>query len=383
MGNARSKGRRQKDALQPAEAVEAAEAGLLYVNDRDPGIHRLRCGSGFRYRDPDGSAVRDAATLERIRALAIPPAYQDVWICRSPRGHLQATGRDARGRKQYRYHAGWRSCRDAGKFDRLPAFADSLPRLRRRLRTDLAQPGFPRDKVLALVVLTLSTTLLRVGNDAYARDNGSYGLTTLRSRHARSSGGALRLKFTGKGGKQHDIGIDDRRLARMLRSMHQLPGQRLFQYRDDAGELQPVDSSMVNGYLQDRMGAPFTAKDFRTWGATLAAFRLLAATPPPEDASERALAGLQQQVIAEVAAMLGNTVSVCRKSYIDPCVFEGWQDGSLERAAARASGARQWESAARRFLSRARRAAASPGRRSRRDNAGKAKKPAPHYRETP
>jgi DNA topoisomerase IB len=321
--------------------------------------------------------MRDAGTLERIHALAIPPAYTDVWICTSPHGHLQATGRDARGRKQYRYHAGWRSCRDAGKFDRLPAFADSLPRLRRRLRTDLAQPGFPRDKVLALVVLTLSRTLLRVGNDAYARDNGSYGLTTLRSRHARFPGGALRLKFTGKGGKQHDIGIEDRRLARMLRSMHQLPGQRLFQYRDDAGELQPVDSSMVNGYLQECMGAPFTAKDFRTWGATLAAFRLLAAAPAPEDASERALAGLQQGVVAEVAAMLGNTVSVCRKSYIDPCVFEGWQDGTLERAAARATGARQWETAARRFLSRARRAAARPGRRSRRDNAGKAKKPAP------
>jgi DNA topoisomerase-1 len=348
---------------QAAEAAEAAAAGLLYVSDRDPGIRRLRCGRGFRYRDAEGRAVRDPATLDRIRALAIPPAYGDVWICASPRGHLQATGRDARARKQYRYHANWRSCRDTGKFERLPDFADALPRLRRALRADLAQPGFPRDKVLALVVLTLSTTLLRVGNDAYARDNGSYGLTTLRTRHARFPRGALRLQFTGKGGKQHDVGIDDRRLVKLLRSMHQLPGQRLFQYRDDDGALSPVDSSMVNAYLQERMGAAFTAKDFRTWGATLAAFRLLAASPPPADAGERSLAGVQQHVIAEVAALLGNTVAVCRKSYIDPCVFAGWQDGSLERAAARARGPRQWESAARRFLAHAHRDAAIPRRR--------------------
>jgi DNA topoisomerase-1 len=347
----------------PAEAAEAAAAGLLYVSDCDPGIRRLRCGRGFRYRDADGATVRDAATLERIRALAIPPAYRDVWICVSPRGHLQATGRDARGRKQYRYHPGWRSCRDAGKFERLPAFADALPRLRRALRTDLAEPGFPRDKVLALVVLTLSATLLRVGNDAYARENGSYGLTTLRSRHARFPQGGLRLRFTGKGGKQHDVGIDDRRLARLLRSMHQLPGQRLFQYRDDEGTLCPVDSSMVNTYLQQRMGAAFTAKDFRTWGATLAAFQLLAAIPPPADASERAIAGLQQQVVGDVASRLGNTATVCRKSYIDPCVFTGWQDGRLARAAARARGPRQWETAARRFLARAHREAGAAGRR--------------------
>src|SRR5690606_9104155 len=331
----------------------AAEAGLLHVSDDAPGIRRLRCGRGFRYLDQDGQAVRNAAILARIRALAIPPAWRDVWICASPRGHLQATGRDARGRKQYRYHPRWRDCRDTGKFERLPAFADALPRLRRRLRADLALPGFPRDKVLALVVATMATTLVRVGNDAYARENRSFGLTTLRSRHARFPKGALRLQFTGKGGKRHDVEVDDRRLARMLRAMHQLPGQRLFQYTGEDGEPHPVDSSMVNAYLRERMGADFTAKDFRTWGATLEAFRLLAASPPPDDASGRALTAIQQEVLGQVSGLLGNTVAVGRKSYVDPCVFAGWQDGSLARAALRARGARQWEEAARRYLARA------------------------------
>ena len=351
---------RTADAAVAAEAADAAQAGLLHVSDRDPGIRRIRCGRGFRYRDAEGRPVRDAATLARIRALAIPPAYRDVWICSSPRGHLQATGRDARGRKQYRYHANWRRVRDTGKFDRLPAFAEALPRLRRTLRADLAQPGLPREKVLALVVTILGTTLVRVGNDEYARSNRSYGLTTLRSHHARFPPGGLRLRFSGKGGKQYDVGIDDRRLARLLRAMHQLPGQRLFQYRDDAGDLSPVDSSMVNAYLRERTGADFTAKDFRTWGATLAAFRLLAATPPPEDAGDRVLADIQQQVLAGVSTLLGNTVAVCRTSYVDPCVFEGWRDGSLARAAASARGPRQWEAAARRFLARAHRAQRRP-----------------------
>lgn len=341
-----------------SEAAEAADAGLGYVSDCTPGIRRVRCGRGFRYRDADGHPVRDDAALARIRALAIPPAWQDVWICTSARGHLQATGRDARGRKQYRYHADWRRSRDTGKFERLPDFAKALPRLRRSLRKDLALSGLPRDKVLAIVVRILSETLLRVGNAGYARDNGSFGLTTLRSRHARFPAGALRLQFQGKGGKQLEVEVDDRRLVRMVRSLHQLPGQHLFQYRDDDGGSQPVNSSMVNAYLQDRMGAPFTAKDFRTWGATLAAFRLLAETPLPDDASEAALARLRQQVVVEVAETLGNTPAVCRSAYIDPCVFEGWQQGSLARAAAQARGARQWEAAALRFLARSHRAAA-------------------------
>ena len=319
-----------------AEAAEAVEAGLRHVSDCAPGIQRRRCGRGFRYLDADGRAVRDATTLARIRALAIPPAYEDVWICASPRGHLQATGRDARGRKQYRYHADWRRFRDTGKFERLPDFAKALPRLRRSLRGDLSQPGFPREKVLAIVVRILSETLLRVGNAGYARDNGSFGLTTLRSRHARFPPGALRLQFKGKGGRPLEVELDDPRLARMVRGLHQLPGQHLFQYRDSEGRPQPVDSSMVNAYLREKMGAPFTAKDFRTWGATLGAFRLLAATPLPEDASEAALARLRQQVVVDIAQTLGNTPAVCRSSYIDPCVFDGWQDGSLARAASRA-----------------------------------------------
>lgn len=351
---------RSPTARDRAEAGEAAAAGLQYVCDDAPGLRRLRCGRGFRYLDADGRPVRHDATLARIRALAIPPAYRDVWICASPRGHLQATGRDARGRKQYRYHPDWRSHRDSGKFERLTAFAAALPRLRRALRTDLAQPGFPREKVLALVVRIMAETLVRVGNPRYARDNGSYGLTTLRSRHARFPGRGLRLQFRGKGGRRHDVGIDDARVARLVRSIHQLPGQPLFQYRDDSGEPQPIDSSMVNEYLRERTGAAFTAKDFRTWGATLAAFRLLAAKPLP-DGGERALAAARQEVLAEVAAMLGNTVAVCRKSYVDPCVFAGWEQGRLALAAARAQGPRQWEDAARRFLAREhRRAAAAP-----------------------
>lgn len=340
-----------------AEAAEAAEAGLLYVCDEAPGLRRLRRGRGFRYVDAGGRTVRDPDTLDRIRALAIPPAYRDVWICASPRGHLQATGRDARGRKQYRYHADWRRHRDSGKFERLPAFSAALPRLRRAVRADLALPGFPRDKVLALVVRILAGTFVRVGNDAYARANRSYGLTTLRSRHARFAAGELRLCFTGKGGRAHDVGIDDPRLARLLRAMHQLPGQRLFQYLDASGEPQPVDSSMVNAYLQARMGEDFTAKDFRTWGATLAAFRILACSPPPEGASQRALAAIEQQVVAECARLLGNTVAVCRKSYIDPCVLEGWRAGALPSPGGR-RGPRQWEATARRYLARAHRQAA-------------------------
>ncbi|NLA67289.1 MAG: DNA topoisomerase IB [Gammaproteobacteria bacterium] len=364
-------GRQVQAANGDRQGPGAAEAGLVHVSDTEPGIRRLRCGRGFRYVDPEGRPVRDPPTLERIRALAIPPAYSDVWICVAPRGHLQATGRDGRGRKQYRYHPRWRTSRDAGKFERLPAFAAALPRLRRALRQDLALPGLPCDKVLALVVYTMGATLVRVGNEAYERENGSFGLTTLRSHHARFPGGGLRLRFTGKGGREYDVAVDDRRLARLLRAVHQLPGQRLFQYVDD-GTPRPVDSAMVNAYLQSRMGAAFTAKDFRTWGATLAAFRILAGTPCPGGAREAA--AIEQQAVAAVAALLGNTVAVCRKSYIDPCVAEGWRDGSLARAAAGARGPRQWEAAARRFLARAHRAG-SRGRagRSRRDNVPGAK----------
>lgn len=338
---------------EPDSAAPSSRA-LRYVSDDAPGIRRLRSGQGFRYRDAEGRPVRDRATLERIRALAIPPAYRDVWICPSATGHLQATGRDARGRKQYRYHAQWRRLRDGDKFQRVTAFAAALPALRRAVRRDIALPGWPREKVLASVVWTMSLTLVRVGNEAYARDNGSFGLTTLRSRHARFDGEGLVLRYPGKSGREHAVGVHDPRLVRLVRRMHQLPGQALFQYRDGDGTVQSVDSSMVNDYLREQMGGEFTAKDFRTWGATLVAFRMLATTGHPDPASERALAAVEREVVCGVAGLLGNTPAVCRTSYIDPCVFEGWRAGSLGRTAGLRS-PRQWEDAARRYLVRAHR----------------------------
>lgn len=341
--------------------AQAAKAGLRYVNDGEPGISRRRCGRGFSYRTPDGACVRDHGELARIRALAIPPAWTAVWICTSERGHLQATGRDARGRKQYRYHPEWQQLRGQARFSRLAEFADALPRLRRRLRRDLGQRGLPRDKVLAVAVSLMMDTLVRVGNDAYARENNSYGLTTLRDRHLhRLRAGRARLRFRGKGGQLHEVAIDDPRLARLVKACQELPGQHLFQYRDAGGRVRPLGSTDVNGYLRRAMGGDFTAKDFRTWGATLLAFRRLAATPLPAPArgrdgsSGRALAGVCNEVVCEVAATLRNTPAVCRRAYIDPRVFAGWQDGRLARAAAGARGPRQWEQAACRFLRRAR-----------------------------
>jgi DNA topoisomerase IB len=358
-------------APSDAAAQTAADAGLVYVSDADPGITRRRAGKGFGYRAPDGKAVRDEKTLDRIRALAIPPAYTEVWICTQPRGHLQATGRDARRRKQYRYHARWNATRGEGKFERIVAFGEALPRLRRRLRADLALKGFPREKVLAIVVALMAETLARVGNDEYARSNRSYGLTTLRNRHVEFvRGGRARLKFRGKGGQEHELELDDARLVKLVRGCQELPGQALFQYRDDDGSLQPVDSGAVNDYLRDALGEAFTAKDFRTWGGTLHAFRHFAATPLPEGrdgvASERALAEAQNEGIGIVAEVLGNTVAVCRKAYIDPAVFAGWRDGSLARAARGATGERQWERAALKFLKRARREAARAAKTERR-----------------
>lgn len=339
----------------------ATDAGLRYVSDLDPGYSRRRAGKGFSYRDPQGRTLRDADALARIRALAIPPAYREVWICMDPKGHLQATGRDARKRKQYRYHTHWQQARGEGKFERLVAFAAKLPKLRRRLRADLKLRGLPRDKVLAIVVSLMTDTLARVGNDEYARSNRSYGLTTLRDRHfAVLRGGRARLRYTGKGGQAHEVELDDARLVKLVRACQELPGQALFQYRDDDGALQPVDSGAVNDYLREVMGETFTAKDFRTWGGTLRAFRLFAATPLPDavrgDApGERALAARQNQIVKVVADELGNTPAVCRKAYIDPAVFAGWRDATLPRAAADAIGARQWEQATLKFLKQARR----------------------------
>ena len=344
-----------------ANAGHAAASNLLYVSDAEPGIRRRGGASGFRYVAPDGKPVRDRSTLQRIRALAIPPAYTDVWISTEPRGHLQATGRDARGRKQYRYHQDWRRVRGEGKFDRIIAFGTALPRLRRRLRNDLKAKGFPREKVLAIVVSVLAETLVRVGNREYARSNRSYGLTTLRNQHVGFlRGGRARFRFRGKSGQENEVVLDDARLARLLRHCQQLPGQALFQYVDDAGKVQPVDSGQVNAYLGEAMGEAFTAKDFRTWGATLAAFRQLAKMPwSDEETGEtpgtRALAIGENAVIRDVARLLGNTPAVCRSSYIDPAVLAGWRDGRLQRAAEGAIGERQWEQAALRFLKSARR----------------------------
>lgn len=349
-------------AALPAVANRRAAraAGLRYVNDGEPGIARRRAGRGFAYRDPRGRAVSAAKTLERIRALAIPPAYTEVWICTDARGHLQATGRDARGRKQYRYHPQWRQTRDEGKFERVIAFGRALPALRRKVRRDLKLPGFPRDKVLAIVVAVMAETLLRVGNHEYARSNRSFGLTTLRNRHVDFlRGGRARFRFRGKGGLALEVELDNAKLVEQMRRCQQLPGQALFQYRDDDGRLQPVDSGAVNAYLHQAMGADFTAKDFRTWGGTLAAFRRLAVVPLPEPSrtgkpSERALLLAQNAVIGEVAQALRNTPSVCRKAYIDPAVFSGWREGRLSRYADGARSELQWESAALRFLKQAR-----------------------------
>jgi DNA topoisomerase IB len=311
----------------------ARKAGLVYVTDAMPGIRRTRNGDMFVYRAPSGRALSSPRTLARLASLAVPPAYEDVWICPLANGHLQATGRDARGRKQYRYHPRWRAVRDDVKFLRMIDFGRALPKLRRRIARDLAREGLPRDKVVATVVALLDATRIRIGNAEYARDNGSFGLTTLRNRHARFAGGKLVLAFRGKGGASHEVEVDDRRLARLVRRCQELPGQRLFQYIGDDGARHSIDSDAVNDYLREAMGADFTAKDFRTWGATLHAIGLLARTPLPERPSESALKSSITAVIRQVAQDLRNTPAVCRKSYVNPDVFTAWRDGSLHRIA--------------------------------------------------
>lgn len=313
-------------------AQMAADAGLVYVTDEVPGIRRVREHDGFKYLRPDGKPLIATEELARIAHLAIPPAYDDVWICSDGRGHLQATGRDARKRKQYRYHSEWRQIRDGAKFMRMIDFGDALPRLRRRLSRDLALAGLPRDKVLAVVVSLLDVTRVRVGNVEYARENRSYGLTTLRNRHVKFvRDGRLVFQFRGKGGAEHEIPVNDRRLVRLVRRCHELPGQCLFQYVDDGGGRHPIDSDQVNDYLKDAMGDDFTAKDFRTWGATTRAIVLMARTPLPDPPSESAFKSNIVAVCREVAAELRNTPAVCRKSYINPVVFDGWRDGFLHR----------------------------------------------------
>ena len=352
-----------KRTAEGAEQIAAA-SGLTYVTDSTPGISRRRKRGKFEYYSASNRRVRRSRELRRIAALAIPPAYREVWICTDPRGHLQATGRDARGRKQYRYHPEWHALCDVVKFDRMIDFGRALPGLRRRLRQDLALSGLPREKVLALIVTLLDVTRLRIGNPEYARDNNSFGLSTLRNRHVRfiRDGRAL-LRFRGKGGAAHEVVIDDRRIVRLVRECQELPGQQLFQYRDDDGTVCDIDSGQVNDYLRSIMGAEFTAKDFRTWGATLRAIIALARTPLPEPATEK---GCREQIAAavkRVAADLRNTPAVCRKSYINPVVFDAWRAGRLPAAMSKAANSlprNRAEKIALAFLQREAKRAAGP-----------------------
>ena len=344
----------------PTEDVRTA--GLAYVNDLDPGISRRSAGQGFDYRDAEGRAVTDEATLDRIRKLAIPPAWTDVWICPDDRGHIQATGRDAKGRKQYRYHERWREVRDLGKYDRVIAFGRALPRLRRRIDKDLALRGLPRDKVLAAVLRVMELTLIRVGNEEYARANKSFGLTTLRDRHARIGPEKAVFEFRGKSGKMHSTGFTDRRLARVVKACQDVPGQRLFQYLDDKGERRSVESADVNAYLRDAVGGDFSAKDFRTWAGTVAAARALAMCPACASATEA-----KRQVnlcLKAVSGLLGNTAAVCRKAYIHPHVLESFESGVM--ALKPLKDERAFELAVLKFLEAARpeRAKAKRGARS-------------------
>jgi DNA topoisomerase-1 len=304
---------------------------LRYVTDSEPGIARVRCGSGFRYVTPDGRTVRDRKVLARIRALAVPPAWIDVWICATPAGHLQATGRDQRGRKQHRYHAEWMAARAEAKYSKLLDFSAALPAIRRRALRDLSRKGLSRRKVIAAVVQLLERTLIRVGNDEYARDNRSFGLSTILDRHVNVSGSTIRFRFTGKSGKRHDIRLSDRRLALIVRRCRDLPGSRLFRFVDEDGRTQDIRSEDVNRYLREVTGEEYSAKDFRTWAATVLAALALTGKPPGRTSAEKQR--LMLGAIDEVAHALGNTRAICRKSYLHPAVPEAYLDGTLHRMA--------------------------------------------------
>jgi DNA topoisomerase I len=345
------------DVLAPD--ASAAAAGLRYVNDaRMAGIRRLG-STRVRYVDPHGRRLTDRGTLARIKSLAVPPAWTNVWICPDPRGHVQATGRDARGRKQYRYHPRWREVRDDVKYGRLLEFASALPALRARVATDLRRSGLPREKVLATVVALLEKTLIRVGNEEYARANRSYGLTTMRVGHAKVTAGAIRFEFRGKSGITHRVGVQDARLARIVKACRDLPGYDLFQYVDESGERCAVGSADVNDYLRQACGEAFTAKDFRTWAGTVLVARAVADAPPPATAAAGRRAVVQ--AIECAAKRLGNTVAVCRKSYVHPAVVEGFLEGDViapvRRAPSRAHRLSGDEAAVARLIERRTRAA--------------------------
>ena len=319
-----------KDPLLSARAAK-----LRHVDDHSPGLRRRGAHPRFRYVDEAGCAVREPETLRRIRALVIPPAWTDVWICPSPDGHLQATGRDARGRKQYRYHARFRDIREETKYERILAFASAVPKIRAAVDAELQRPGLRREKVLATIVRLLEITLIRVGNEEYARENGSFGLTTLRARHVDVHGSTIAFHFRGKSGKTHAVGVHDRRLAKIVARCNELPGEVLFQYVDDEGHARTVESSDVNAFLRELAGEDFTAKDFRTWAGTVLAAHALSetATFASPTAAKKHLA----VAIKGVAARLGNTPAVCRKCYVHPAVFEAYLEGDLPKALSRSA----------------------------------------------
>jgi DNA topoisomerase-1 len=322
------KQRRQiRSPLRLDPEVSAKAAGLCYVSDERPGIRRQRAGRGLTYLGVDGRPIRHPEVLHRIKSLGIPPAWTEVWICPLAYGHLQATGRDAKGRKQYRYHPRWREVRDKTKYGRMVAFGEALPLIRKQVEHDLALPGLPRAKVVATVLRLLETTLIRIGNEEYARVNRSFGLTTLRDRHVDVAGTTLRFHFRGKSGKAHTVEINDRRLARIVTCCQEIPGQELFQYCDDESQRRTIDSADVNEYLRQMTGQDFTSKDFRTWNGTVLAIQAFQACGAGESATQAKKAVVE--AMKTVAAQLGNTPAICRKCYMHPAVIEAYLAGSL------------------------------------------------------
>lgn len=310
---------------EPEESARAA--GLRYVTDKTPGIRREQHGEDFVYVSPSGTRISEEQELERIKSLAIPPAWTDVWICTNPRGHIQATGHDAKGRKQYRYHPKWQAVRAETKYHRSVAFGEALPRIRERIEADLARPGLPREKVLAAIVRLLDETAIRIGNEEYAKENESYGLTTMHNEHADVEGATVRFQFKGKSGKDHEVEVEDRRVARIIRKLEDLPGQHLFEYKDENGEVHSVESSDVNDYLREISGEDFTAKDFRTWEATVIVAHELRGVGAAE--TKTATKHNEKEAISKAAEHLGNTPTILKKSYVHPAVLEGYENGAL------------------------------------------------------
>jgi DNA topoisomerase-1 len=321
--------------------VAAEQAGLEYTSDATPGIKRVKHRQSFRYVHPDGKLVTDEATLKRIRALVIPPAWTNVWICASPHGHLQAVGRDVKGRKQYRYHAAYRSQRDQTKYGRMLAFGSALPTIRERIDADLKLSGMPKNKVLATVVQLLERTCMRIGNEEYAKQNDSFGLTTLQDQHVKIAGSTMRFKFRGKSGQDQDIEIDDPRIAKIVKKSRDIPGFELFQYIDDSGENCRITSTDVNNYIREITGEDFTAKDFRTWGGTGWAALVFEELGPAADESEAKKRVVE--AIKAVSQKLGNRPATCKKYYVHPAILDAYSDGSLFNALNSCSGARRQE----------------------------------------